>query len=57
MQYEATSNKMTATISTHANWKCLQITRQQVSTFLLNKRWNQILLQVAAILLLVLLHL
>ena len=35
----------------------LQITRQHVSTFLLNMRINQILLQVAAILLPVLLHL
>jgi hypothetical protein len=35
----------------------LQITRQHVSTFLLNMRSNQILLRVAVILLLVLLHL
>jgi hypothetical protein len=35
----------------------LQITRQHVSTFLLNMHWHQILLQVAAILLLVLLQL
>jgi hypothetical protein len=34
----------------------LQITRQHVSTFLLNMRRNQIWLQVAAILLLVLLQ-